>query len=934
MMAANLIGAFLPPFAALAIDTPVLLGLAAILIGVLAVFLFVRALRAQVKSRTAELERRTNEIGDLNAQLEISNEELQTSKEELESANEELQLLNADLEARNRELSAINDELTRLKEFKERVIATVPAALLVIDGTSRVLAANWRYEQMRHVSEREVVGLPLAEALPAEVLHDGGLLDGIDQVVQERKPVRLRAVRTPDIHGTPRYYDIIVSALLETAVEDQTKAQYLIALRDMTKEHCLGQVLREQERYLRRLVDNPLVGIVTCTPDWKINLFNVGAERLTGYASAAMTGRDIGSFLVEGWDTTRERLESHRPVENAEAIARDRDGNAVPVAVFAAPLDDGAGELIGYLIISTDLRQRKAMEENLLRRNRELAMLYGVARALSQSLDLSELLEAAMQRLIETFPVECSCVVLTGDGAKARPPAILCRHSESATSEPTCLQLHAFATWRFAHDHAPVIVPNLLEEPETSNLLARAEDNASAVFVPLVVRNELVGMLALMSHSFHRFTDEEVALLSSVAQSMAAVVKNVRLYNDLTQTLADLKQAQEQLLRTEKLRSIGELAAGVAHDINNVLGIILGHAQLLLEAGTDPPTHEGLHAIEQAARDGARTVERVQDFVRAKRVEGFKPIDLNAVVHELAQITETRLKQEAEFRDVHVELKRIAGRIEPIEADERELREALTNIVFNAIDAMPRGGTLTIETGQTGRRVFVRIEDTGVGMSADVKSRMFDPFFTTKGVKGTGLGLSVAYGIIRHNRGLISVESEVAQGTTVMVSFPAAAETMQPIPEPEEAPQEIVEAVRVLLIDDNIELNRVIRDILTRAGHTVEIAHDGAEGVGAFKRDHHDFVITDIGMPGMSGWDVAKAVKQESADTGVILLTGWDRQGYRHHPHRAHADALLAKPIDRKKLLRVLSKMTARRPKWPEISRVAEDNASDRKPKA
>ena len=647
-----------------------------------------------------------------------------------------------------------------------------------------------------------------------------------------------------------------------------------------------------------------------------------------------MTGCDIGSFLVEGWDTTRERLESRRPVENAEAIARDRHGNAVPVAVFAAPLEDGAGELIGYLIIGTDLRQRKAMEENLLRRNRELAMLYNVASALNQSLDLSELLEAAMQRLLETFPVDSSCVLLTGDGATAQPPSILCRHGERATTEATCAQLHAFATRRFAHDRAPLVVPNLLEEPETSNLLAQAEDNASAVFVPLSVRDELLGMIVLMSHSFRQFTDEEAALLSSAAQSMAAVVKNVRLYNDLTQTLADLKQAQEQLLRTEKLRSIGELAAGVAHDINNVLGIILGHAQLLLEAGTDPQTHEGLHAIEQAARDGARTVERVQDFVRAKRVEGFKPIDLNSVVHELAQITETRLKQEAEFRDVHVELKRINGRIEPIEADERELREALTNIVFNAIDALPRGGTLTIETGQNGRRVFVRIEDTGVGMNADVKSRMFDPFFTTKGVKGTGLGLSVAYGIIRHNRGLISVESEVAQGTTVLVSFPAAAETMRPIPEPEEAPEEIVEALRVLLIDDNIELNRIIRDILTRAGHAVEIAHDGPEGVDAFRRSHHDFVITDIGMPGMSGWDVAKAIKGEDADTGVILLTGWDRQGYRHHPHRAHADALLAKPIDRNKLLRVLSRMTARRPKWPEISKVAEDDVSDETPKS
>lgn len=208
--------------------------------------------------------------------------------------------------------------------------------------------------------------------------------------------------------------------------------------------------------------------------------------------------------------------------------------------------------------------------------------------------------------------------------------------------------------------------------------------------------------------------------------------------------------------------------------------------------------------------------------------------------------------------------------------------------------------------------VFVRISDTGIGMNAEVKSRMFDPFFTTKGVKGTGLGMSVTYGIVQRHRGEITVESTPGQGTVVTISIPTATEVLRQTPEPEEAPPPVERPIRVLIIDDNVKLTHIMQDILAKAGHQVEIAHDGAAGLSAFREGHHELVITDIGMPEMSGWDVAQAVKESAPDTGVILVTGWGKQAYQDRIDEAGVDALLPKPIDKAKLLHVLSQTAAK----------------------
>jgi signal transduction histidine kinase/CheY-like chemotaxis protein len=600
----------------------------------------------------------------------------------------------------------------------------------------------------------------------------------------------------------------------------------------------------------------------------------------------------------------------------ARAQATEIKGRAGQVQDLNAQLEISNEEL------QTSKEELEAANEELMllnadleARNRDLAMLYNIAHSLNQSLDLDALITAALDRLRAGFPPEtCAHVVFADEesGAALDTAISLCNCHSAKNAHRGDARLCEFVLGRMANDVEQFRVADLLEDPATRDLIADKAENGSCVGVPLRLRGESrLGALVLVSRSGHQFTEQEVWLYTSVAQALAAAVSNARLFENLKGTLEDLRRTQDQLLRTEKLRSLGELAAGVAHDFNNVLGIILGNAQYLLEAAAEEPVRDGLRAIEQAAKDGARTVERIQGFVTAKGVEGFTEVDLNAIVRELLQIARTRLKPEDEFRGVHVEIKSVEGAVEPVLGDERELREALTNVVFNAIDAMPEGGTLTIETGREDDAVFVRITDTGVGMPPEVKSRIFDPFFTTKGVEGTGLGLSVTYGIVNRHRGTISVESEPGRGTSVTIALPVAEQAPREAPEPEAAPAK-GRAVRVLIIDDNVELTRIMQDILIGAGHQVEIAHDGGAGLDAFHQGHHELVITDIGMPGMSGWDVAQAVKQGAPGTGVILVTGWGKPAYQNRIDESGVDALLPKPVDKAKLLRVLNQVASK----------------------
>jgi signal transduction histidine kinase/CheY-like chemotaxis protein len=429
--------------------------------------------------------------------------------------------------------------------------------------------------------------------------------------------------------------------------------------------------------------------------------------------------------------------------------------------------------------------------------------------------------------------------------------------------------------------------------------------------VPLTARDRVLGVLALRNAE-RAFTEAEERLLTNIAHLAALALASVRLYEERTRAFGELAAAQDQLVRTEKLRALGEMASGVAHDFNNLLASVLGRAQLLLRRVQEPQLRQWLQVIERAALDGARTVRRLQEFTQIRRDQPLVPLDVNQVVRDALDITQARWKDEPLSRGVALELRADLREVPAILGDAAELREAMTNLILNALDAMPAGGTLALASGLVSDRIEVTVADTGVGMPDEVREKIFDPFFTTKGPQGTGLGLSMTYGIVSRHGGSIAVESTPGRGSTFRLSFPRGVD-VQPAAPPIPAAVLAVRPLRCLVVDDEPPVRAVLGDILESAGHTAVTLGDGAEAIARFQAEPFDLVVTDLAMPRVSGWQVARAVKQTAPQVPVFLVTGFGVE-LSAEERRAHGvDIVLVKPLQIQEILDAVAEVARTR---------------------
>jgi CheY-like chemotaxis protein/anti-sigma regulatory factor (Ser/Thr protein kinase) len=337
------------------------------------------------------------------------------------------------------------------------------------------------------------------------------------------------------------------------------------------------------------------------------------------------------------------------------------------------------------------------------------------------------------------------------------------------------------------------------------------------------------------------------------------------------------------------------MASGVAHDFNNLLAAILGRVQLIARKVEDPGIQEWLRIIEQAALDGAQTVRQIQEFTRVRRDLPSQTVDVNAVVQDAVEMTRTRWHDETQSRGVDVDLAVQLGSIPYVDGHPAELREALTNLILNAVDALPRGGVITVATRTVDDGAVVTVADTGVGMSESVKRRIFEPFFSTKGPKGTGLGLAMVYGIVSRHGGEVSVESIEGAGSTFTIRLPPGRVRVRAVPPPTTVPADGVG--RVLVIDDEPQVRGVLAEILRVQKHEVVEAEQGAEGLARFREQPFDLVMTDLAMPGMSGWQVAQAIKAERPGVPVVLVTGWGVELPPDQLRRNGVDRVMTKPF-------------------------------------
>ncbi|MBA3917225.1 MAG: hypothetical protein C0516_01405 [Gemmatimonas sp.] len=341
-----------------------------------------------------------------------------------------------------------------------------------------------------------------------------------------------------------------------------------------------------------------------------------------------------------------------------------------------------------------------------------------------------------------------------------------------------------------------------------------------------------------------------------------------------------LLASQEEQVRERRLAALGQLAAGVMHDVNNALNPIMAAAYLLRHHAESPEAvRDYADRIRKAAEIGAATASRVGRFIRQEPVHvgGDEVIDLSALADEVVDLTEPmRLRRSSEAQEVRVE--RQLGADVHMRGLPGEIREALLNLVQNAIDAMPKGGTLTLRTAVEGNEVCIAVRDTGVGMTEEVRERAFDPFFSTKGAGGTGLGLAEVYGIARRHRGSAAITSVPERGTEVLLRFPRWRErTGRPTPSQPLLP---TQPQRILVVEDHDDGRDFLRRILEADGHAVTVAASVREGEAALEAagPPFDLLLTDVGLPDGSGWSLVKTARARFPDLRVGVITGWEPQ--------------------------------------------------------
>ncbi|MBI4607809.1 MAG: GAF domain-containing protein [Candidatus Rokubacteria bacterium] len=561
-------------------------------------------------------------------------------------------------------------------------------------------------------------------------------------------------------------------------------------------------------------------------------------------------------------------------------------------------LADQAAIAIGNAQLLQELRTGQDRLEALLQVSRQLSriqalesLLSAIAEACGQLLDSN----SVGIRLVEGN--ELMRVGTWGDAKEAMPVERL-KIGESltgivaATGEPLLVM-------------DPANDPRLI--PEHQEAYRRVGARAF-LGVPVKVGERVVGVLSIRTKREEGFSREDLALATAFASQAAVALENARLVKSLQQAVDDLKAAQDHLVRGETLRAVGELASGMAHHLNNLLAVVLGRTQLLLRKLEDPEMRRSLEIVERAALDGAEVVRRVHGFGRMQPVLETGPVDLNHLAREVLELTRPLWQAQAQVRGIQIQAALEAGPIPSVTGDLGSLREVFLNLVFNAIDALPEGGRISVKTRTAGGRVHCTVADTGVGMSEEVRQRVMEPFFTTKGPKSRGLGLSFTYGIIKRHGGEIAIESGPGKGTAVTISVPFAAAA----PPPPAAPPAQPSPARILVIDDEPEVRAMLAEILAGQGHTVSEAADGAEGLSMFQAGRHDLVFTDLAMPGASGWQVADQIKAISRGTPVILVTGWLDQQEPATSESRDVDLVLFKPFETEQVATVVSRALAR----------------------
>ena len=403
---------------------------------------------------------------------------------------------------------------------------------------------------------------------------------------------------------------------------------------------------------------------------------------------------------------------------------------------------------------------------------------------------------------------------------------------------------------------------------------------------------------------------EVSAHISPIIDRFGAVIGAAVIARDVT----DLHRRQREAARSEKLRALGQLASGVAHDLNQSLTLILGYSELL-ECALDSRTPDDtslssmVGTIAQAAHDGGETVKRLLTFARGEPEARREAIDIATMLEEVARLTAPRWRDSSQIENRVIRLTVETEADLHVLGTPHLLREALTNLIFNAIDALPYGGTIALTGVRDGTDVVIRVTDSGIGMSREVQSRVFEPFYTTKGERGSGLGLSLVHGIVESQGGTIRVDSAPGRGTVMTLRFPQADDRAATDGGADLQPERSG-SMRILAIDDEVAVAALTARMLKQLGHEVTTEHSAEAGLRLLAVNQYDAIVSDVGLgEGMNGWEFVAQIRRQHPRLPVVLATGWGAAIGADETAQIGSCAVVPKPFRLDDLRRALAQL-------------------------
>lgn len=440
----------------------------------------------------------------------------------------------------------------------------------------------------------------------------------------------------------------------------------------------------------------------------------------------------------------------------------------------------------------------------------------------------------------------------------------------------------------------------------------------SRVGIPISVADELWGTLIVEFTQIAGATPERVRFLTTLATHVAEAIQHAELFGALQLAHVQLQATQEEIIRQERLSSLGQMADGLARDLDQSISLVAGYGQLARDALNDPGFNRGLldeilATVGDAARAGEQSVNRLLTFSRSQQVVPVEPVDLRAMLQEAVQLTAPRWHDAAlaELRVIHVSVE-VEGDIW-VAGWPPGLLNAFVNLVQNAADALPRGGTVSLTAQRRGEEIVAEVTDDGTGIAPEVLPRIFEPFYSTKGGRGTGIGLTQVSRVVALHQGKVEVDTVLGQGTTVRLVLPAAVALVPAAaaPETDEAPLQ-PGALHILAVDDEEGIRLLMAAILEPLGHAVVVVGSGEAALAEMAAEHFDLVISDIGMgDGMNGWELAEQVRTRSPGTRFLLATGWGAAVDAAELDAKGVDGILTKPYNVREFQRQVALVTA-----------------------